>query len=70
MNSYGENAQQPDVSIDELHHLCIEYKDSLQLTPEEASNIEAQTREQAQSFYWYEVWHRRITALNVGKIAH
>ena len=69
MKSYGENAQQPDISIDELRHLCNEYKDSLQLTREEVSKIEAQTREQAQSAYWYEVRHRRITASNVGKIA-
>ena len=55
--------------IDELRHICNEYKDSLQLILEKTSKIEAQTSEQEQSAYWYEVWHRCITASNVGKIA-
>ena len=68
-HSYGENAQTPDISHDELRRLCLEFKEDLRITPQEAASIEEQTRDQANSEYWFEVRHRRITASNMGKVA-
>ena len=68
---YGPNAAQPDLPTNELNKICQEYKQRLNLSDLEQSNIEQQTRDQAddESGLWYEQRRSRLTASNFGTVA-
>ena len=68
-HSYGENAQQPDLALDELRCLCKDFKKGLEVTQAEADQVECETHGQADCSRWYDVRRRRITASNFGKIS-
>ena len=49
-HDYSPNSQAPDVSPKELDRLCVEYYDcEVRITPETATDIEVNTREQSDS---------------------
>ena len=68
---YGPNAAQPDLPRSELNKICQDYKLRLNLSDAEQSNIEQQTRDQAddESGLWYEQRRSRLTASNFGTVA-
>ena len=68
-NDYGPNATQPDEDLDELHRLCVEYKESLNVSPAERQKIERTTLEQANDQSWFELRKSRLTASNFGTVA-
>lgn len=67
---YGDTAQQPDISPEELRVLCEEYYHrEVVVSTEEATQIEVATREQADSALWFQHRRKRLTASNFGKVA-
>ena len=68
-NDYEPNATQPDEDLDELHRLCVEYKESLNVSPAERQKIERTTLEQANDQSWFELRKSRLTASNFGTVA-
>ena len=69
--AYGPSAIQPDISREQLDLLCASYLKGLHVTPEEATNIEEATRQQADDStgLWYEVRKPRLTASRFGEVA-
>ena len=69
-HDYGPDSQQPDVSPAELRRLCFEfYNKEVVVTQDEAQQIEADTREQAEVNLWYHHRRLQVTSSNFGKIA-
>lgn len=68
---HGPNAAQPDLPWRELDKICQEYKHRLNVSDLEQSNIEQQTKDQAdnQTGLWYEQRQSRLTASNFGTVA-
>ena len=67
---YGDTAQQPDISQDELRVLCSEYHSrEIVVDSHEADKIERETRKQFESVFWYHHRRLRVTASNFGTVA-
>ena len=64
---YGPNSQQPDISPEELDHLC--YKREVLVTGEETKAIERAIQQQSDSPDWYRHRRLRLTASNFGRTA-
>ena len=67
---YGPNSQQPDLFIEELDHLCVEYysREVVSYT-EDAAYVEAHTRQQSEESLWFQQRRLRLTVSNFGKVA-
>ena len=67
---YGPNSQQPDLSKEELDHLCAEYYSrEVVICTEDAAYIEAHTRQQSEGSLWFQQWRLRLPVSNFGKVA-
>ena len=68
---YSPNAAQSDLPRSELDEICQEYRHRLNVSDLEQSNIEQQTKDQAddQTGLWYEQRRSRLTASNFGTVA-
>lgn len=65
---YGDSAQQPNLSPEELKSLCEEYyHHEIVVSIEEAAQIEEATRGQAESVLWFQHRRKWLTASNFGK---
>ena len=69
-HDYGPDSQQPDVTPEELDHLCCEFFErEVRVTIEQAQNIEEATKQQSGTPEWYHQRRLRLTASNYGRIA-
>ena len=68
--SYGQAPAQPDISPDELQHLCIEYIQRLKVTESQQQGIALRTVQQADdpSGEWFRERIGRLTASTFGHI--
>ena len=69
-HDYGTDSHQPDVTPEELDHLCFEFfEHEVRVTVEQAWNIEEATKQQSATPEWYHQRCLRLTASNFGRIA-
>ena len=68
--SYGQAPAQPDISPDELQHLCKEYIQRLEVTESQQQGIALRTVQQADdpSGEWFRERIGRLTASTFGRI--
>ena len=69
-HDYGLHSQQPDPSPECLKSLCEEfYAREVVVDTDKAQYIEANSRQQADSSFWFQQRRLRITASSFGKVA-